>query len=489
MNLREGVEFIVVSKSRMFLFSCGFFILGIFFSLLLISSRQPFLQITYFGFLVCLFLLVWFWNKSQKRNLVFLFIIFIFGVLRGILSIPNYNANHVINLVGKKTEIVGVVVSTQNGISGRTYEMKLDNYVGNVLISTPLYPRYNYGDRLQVFCQFDFPDVAGYARYLKTRNIFATCGFGKIEKIGEGGGNFLGRVLASWRLGLEEKISLLWPEPRASLLAGILYGERGSMPPELKTNFSNSGLSHIVAVSGYNTSVVALLMMVIFIFIGLWRRQAFLSSGISLILFTLFTGASASVVRAAVMAIFVMAGNYLGRPARMINSLVLAAALMLLANPSVLLDVGFQLSFLATVGVAYVGPIFSKNFIIKIPEFISELFFTTLGALAITLPLTIFYFGRIPLLAIVANILVVGFIPVLMLLGFVALLISFVSFYLALPVAFAADVGLRYIIWVSEKLSVGSVDFQLPLIIVILIYSLLIFWLSRLNPYVSKSKN
>jgi len=286
----------------------------------------------------------------------------------------------------------------------------------------------------------------------------------------------------------------LWPEPRASLMAGILYGERGSMPKSLKNDFSNSGLSHIVAVSGYNTSVIALVMMAVFIFIGCWRRQSFWLSSVSLVLFTLFTGATASVVRAAVMAIFVMSGSYLGRPARMLNSLLFAAALMLLFNPRILFDVGFQLSFVATVGVSYVGPLLNKYFIGNrelsgVKKLVSELFFTTLGALVITLPMTIYYFGKLPILAILANILVVGFIPVVMLLGFLALLLSFVLFPLGLSVAFAGDLGLRYIILVAEQLAVGSVAVSLPFIIVILIYLLIFFWLYRLNIYVKKSES
>jgi competence protein ComEC len=369
-----------------------------------------------------------------------------------------------------------------------------DDYRGNILVTAALYPRYIYGDKLKILCQFDFPDQAGYARYLSTRNIFATCNFAKLEKVGSGGGNLLGRILFNWRILLNEKINSLWNEPQASLMAGILYGERGSMPKSLKDNFSNSGLSHIIAVSGYNTSVIALVVMAVFIFIGCWRRQAFWLSSINLILFTLFTGATASVVRAAVMAIFVMLGNYWGRPTRMLNSLLFAAALMLFFNPRIIFDVGFQLSFVATVGVSYVGPLLTNYFIgnkelVGGKKLVSDLFFTTLGALVITLPLTIFYFGKIPILAILANILVVGFIPVIMLLGFLALLLSFFLFPLGLLVAFAADLGLRYIIWVSSLCAVGSVSFSLPLIMVVLVYLLIFFWLYRINKYVQKSKN
>ncbi len=494
MDLREGFNLVINSKSRTFLLGCGLFIFGIFLSLVLVKERQTFLMVSYFATLFLLFLFSWL-GKDFKIRLVILFLLlFTFGFLRGVWSMPKLGGDHVASLVGKKIAVVGAVSGVQLGIDGVAYVVKPDDYRGDILVQAALYPRYVYGDKLKILCQFDFPDdtSAGYARYLVTRNIFATCSFAKLDKVGSGGGNFLGKTLFNWRMLLSEKINSLWPEPQASLMAGILYGERGSMPKELKISFSNSGLSHIVAVSGYNTSIIALVVMAVFIFIGCWRRQAFWLSTISLILFTLFTGATASVVRAAVMSIFVMLGSYWGRPARMLNSLLFAAGAMLLFNPRIMFDVGFQLSFIATVGVSYVGPLLTKYFIgskelVGVKKLVSDLFFTTLGALVITLPLIIFYFGKIPLLAILANILVVGFIPVIMLLGFLALLVSFVVFPLGLLVAFAADVGLRYIIWVSNLSAVGSLTFSLPFVAMLLVYLLILFWLYRIKTYVKKS--
>ena len=484
MNWKEGVDFIVSSKSRTFLSGCGFFILGIFLSLF--CAEKSFLIFLLYGVgLGNLFLLGWNWKKEKYRTFLIICLLFILGFGRGILYCKNLKETD--SMLGEKN-FLGVVVDSGVNVSNAIYTINPDNYENNILLYAPLYPRYTNGDVLSLSCRLDLPDSASYQKYLQTRKIFAVCSYPKIKKVGQREINFLEKRLSIWREKLSEQISLLWPEPRASLLAGILYGERGSMPPDLKNSFSNSGLSHIVAVSGYNTSVVAVIIMAVFVFVGFWRRQAFYLSGFSLVLFTLFTGASASVVRAAVMAIFVMVGSCLGRSARMINSLSFAAALMLLLNPLVILDVGFQLSFLATIGVSYVGPHLQNRFGAHVPEFVAEIIFSTLGALLITLPLTIYYFSRLPLLALVANILVASFIPIVMLFGFLALLLSFLSFYLALPVAFAADIILRYIIWVSKKMSIGSVGFHLPLLVVIFIYLLIIYWLF-LPQYVCQSKN
>jgi len=386
--------------------------------------------------------------------------------------------------------ITGRVVDIQGGVSSISYVIIPDGYAGKILIQSQLYPRYHFGDRLEIDCKFILPDNSGYTRYLFVRDIFSVCSFGKIKKIGESRESRERKILSDWRLSLNRKISMLWPEPRGSLMAGILYGERGSIPKNVKEDFSNSGLTHIVAVSGYNTSIIAAVLLVVFVFVGFWRKQAFWFSVVSLVLFTFFTGASASVTRAATMSIFSMLGIFLGRPARMLNSLLTAAALLLVISPRALSDVGFQLSFLATVGVCFVGPLLQKRFwqhdLSGLKKVAVDIFFTTLGALVSTLPLTIFYFNKIPLLALVANMLVVGFIPFIMFLGFFALLLSFLFFPAGLLVAFAADIGLRYIIWVSDKLSIGSIEFKMPFIFLLLIYFLIIFWLRNLYKYVQR---
>ena len=129
-------------------------------------------------------------------------------------------------------------------------------------------------------------------------------------------------------------------------MAGLLYGERSGLPLELADNFSRTGVSHIIAVSGYNISIVALALMSLFINLGLARPRAFWLVVAGIILFVIFTGAGASVVRAGIMGLIVLLAGQLGRLSRIGNVLIFTAALMLLFNPYVLIwDAGFQLSF------------------------------------------------------------------------------------------------------------------------------------------------
>lgn len=488
MNWEEGVQKIMNSKSRIFLIGCGLFILGIFLSLMIPIERRFLLRFGYAIVLFLLFLFSWLGKNLRIRLFVLGGLIFVIGFLRGVCSVPVWDANHVTVLAGGKTQFTGNVINARINVDGVAYTIMPDDYQGGVLVQSALYPRYSLGDHLQILCKLDIPDDPGYARYLRTQNIFVSCSFAKIEYLGAGKVAWGKQKLDQWRQALSAKINSLWPEPRSSLLAGILYGDRGSMPKNLKDSFSNSGLSHIVAVSGYNTSVVAAVVLAVFIFVGCWRRKAFWLSSFSLVLFTFFTGATASVVRAAVMAIFVMLGGYWGRPARMLNSLLLAASLMLFWNPVILFDLGFQLSFLATVGVAFVGPLLQKKSSFRLPSIIEELCFTTLGALIATLPLTIFYFGRIPALALVANILVVGLIPVIMLFGFLALFFSFFIFPISLLLAFITDWGLRYIIFISDLCAGGSVTFSFSFVIMLVVYALIGFWLYRLSLWQKKRK-
>ena len=128
----------------------------------------------------------------------------------------------------------------------------------------------------------------------------------------------------SWRL---------WTEPQSTLAAGILYGERNGFDPEIKTNFSRAGITHIVAVSGYNITIIVWILMGVLIFIGLYRQQAFWVCLLLIFLFVVFTGASASAVRAGLMGVLLLFTQYLGRKNDVFRLLVYTATVLTLVNP------------------------------------------------------------------------------------------------------------------------------------------------------------
>jgi competence protein ComEC len=194
------------------------------------------------------------------------------------------------------------------------------------------------------------------------------------------------------------------------------------------------------------------------------------------------------------MGSLVLIARQLGRLSRIGNVLALTAAGMTLLNPYVLVwDVGFQLSFLATLGLVYISPILEKIMpAVSKPTALVELyetFFATLAAIIATLPLILFQFGRLSTVAPLVNVLVLWSIPWLMLLGFVALVLSFIYFPLGQIIAWTAALGLKYVILIVTffgSKSWSSFDFALPWWGMVGLYVVLIYGVVR---YEIKNKN
>ena len=245
------------------------------------------------------------------------------------------------------------------------------------------------------------------------------------------------------------------PEPQASLLSGILLGAKRGLPEELREKFNIAGVSHIIVISGFHVAVVAGLLMNFGLALSLSRKQAFWLSIIGIIFFILLTGSQVSAIRAGIMGGLVLLAMYSGRLANARNGLLLAAVIMLLINPKLLrFDVGFQLSFLATIGIIYTSPYITKRLRI-LPEIlkIRESAAMTLSAQILTLPVVVYNFDKLSLVAPLANIMVVPLVPVTMLLGALSGAGTIIWVNLGKIFSFLAWVLLSYKIKVVELLA------------------------------------
>lgn len=218
------------------------------------------------------------------------------------------------------------------------------------------------------------------------------------------------------------------PEPHAAFLAGILIGSRSTLPEDIKNDFNRTSTSHIIAVSGFNiTIIISILGVLLTPFLS--RKASFLIICIFLLCFMLLTGAQASVVRATVMGLGTLIARQFGRLARAVHILVLTAGFMILANPFVLrFDIGFQLSFAATFGILVIAPLLDAR-LAKILSWrtVRETFSMTIAAQLAVLPLLLYYFKTLSLLALPVNLIVVPLVPIAMLLGFVTAIAGMLS--------------------------------------------------------------
>ena len=261
----------------------------------------------------------------------------------------------------------------------------------------------------------------------------------------------------------------------------MILGLRKGIPQNILDSFRITGLSHIIAISGLHISIMTALLLSFFIFLGFKRNYAFYLATLSLILFLILIGFRASSIRAGLMGFVALWALNSGRLNKSLNALLLAASILLLINPQLLLaDIGFQLSFLAVAGIIFLGE-YINNFLtkVKIPESfeIKTSLVMTLSAQSMVLPLIVYYFGNLSLIAPLANVLVLPILPFIMILGFIQIIVGFIFFPLAKLIGYLTEALINWIILISHKLTLISVaNFELAhidLIWIIIIYMLL----------------
>lgn len=271
----------------------------------------------------------------------------------------------------------------------------------------------------------------------------------------------------------------LFPDPQASLFAGIIAGQRSSLPADILTDFRITGLTHLIAVSGFNVAIVLQL------FSNFAKRFGpKLNLVLSLLAatgFAIFTGGSASVVRASLLASLAIIAHTLGRPSSAWRLLLLTAILMALANPLVIgYDIGFQLSFAAVIGLITVAKPIEKR-LTGHPGWLAEAISATCAAQITTLPILIHYFGNLSIYSLPANILVGPLIPHITALGIPLVLVN--AFLPALDwLAYPVDLALRYTIEISQivaDLPYATLEPPPIPLAVWLLYYLLIFAIYR----------
>lgn len=386
----------------------------------------------------------------------------LFGLLLGIarvaISIHEVTPSRVDFYNGQTLEITGIVSEVDIRRDSAKYRIETENgHEGSVLITLSKYPQYKYGDLLKINGDLQTPgefDGFDYGAYLSRYDIYSVMYRPRVVLLASGHGNFFWAGMSYLQNKFMERINRLFPEPHASFEAGLLVGARKGIPDELMEKFNITGLTHIIAISGYNITIIIVFMM--WALGGLPRMTGFVAAVVAIILFTLFVGASPAVVRASIMGILgLLALNY-GRDNNIHLVILWTAFFMVMWNPKILVyDVGFQLSFAAVLGLIYVAPHFEATSQ-KLPQAfgIREAIVMTLSAQVMALPIIVYNFERLSLIAPISNLLVAFAIPPAMLFGFVAVILSFIFPPLAQVVAYLAWGVLSYIIGVIEMTAV-----------------------------------
>ncbi|MBT3292880.1 DUF4131 domain-containing protein [Candidatus Peregrinibacteria bacterium] len=351
------------------------------------------------------------------------------------------------------------------------------------------YPEYHYGDKVRAYGKLEKPgEIEGfkYDKYLSRFGITAVIYRTSIDIEEKTKWSVMG-TLFNIKNRFESQINRIYPEPHASFMAGLLTGSRRGIPAHLMEDFNATGLTHIIAISGYNITIVITVISGLLFWLPL--RHRFLPSIIAIALFTLFVGASAAVVRASIMGILGLLALQTGRQSNVRITILWTLFAMVLWNPkSLWYDAGFQLSFLAVIGLTELSPLIEKWFI-KIPSVlgIREALQMTISAQISAVPLLILLFGRLSISAPLANLLVAPFIPLAMIFGFVGTILSSIWFFGGQLFAYIGFGCLEWIILVAKTLasipfSTINIPFMSPLIILVYyVFLVMWIWIKRVN--------
>jgi competence protein ComEC len=327
-----------------------------------------------------------------------------------------YFTGRILKLFNKASEITG--------ITGRV----------RVTIEKTLGERIQYGDILKIKGVLREPAEPknegefNYKKYLRYKGVYFTV-YAKGQAI-EITGVKIPNYFFYWSLkakdGLLRTIYSSLPGAEARILDGLLLGNQRAIPDETYDKFKITGTVHILAVSGMNVGLISLF---IFLFLKILRVKRKAAAAITLVFITAFaviTGAGASIVRATIMAYVVLIGMMLERDIEIYNSLAIAALLILFFNPADLYDAGFQLSFLATLGLVYYSELLN-NFFPGVPDAVKETVCSTIAAQVFLTPVMAGTFHQVSVISLLANFFVVPLAGIISILGFVMWMLGAVS--------------------------------------------------------------
>lgn len=456
-------------------YSAGFFLVGI----LLASFKLSFLLILILAALMAaLFLFIGLLNKVPKFYwLAGLSLLTILG--SGYYFYRDARENKSVNIIfDKKIDFIGKIVNDPDRGQSQKLIINLESpYSGKILVKLKPYPSFNYGDLIKFKGAIKQPEPQSYAEYLAKDSVFGITDFPMTELVSENNGSSIKTKLFNLKEKVITNFQKVLPYEKAAFLSGITLGEQAEFSKEFKEKMSKSGTTHLVALSGYNISIIVIAMF-LFLNYFLSRRTTFILTVLAIIGFVIMTGMEVSAVRAAIMGFIVLLASQIGRVHSMRNAIVVAALIMVLINPKILyFDIGFQLSFLALIGIIYLSPAIEKYLKIKEDEgFLGwkKNFSTTLSAQILVAPLLIINFGQFSLVGFLANILILEAIPLTMFFGFLMAIMGFISLFLTTILGWFINLILSYEIGVINLFS----GFYVPLTKIgfwgILIYYLLV---------------
>ncbi len=423
----------------------------------------------------------------RRSDIIIILLLLTIALVRFLFFLPQ--PRDYSSAIGKAITFNGVVSSPPDiRLANQRIIVETENSSENILVVADKDIEISYGDMVKIDGTLttpkNFETQSGkefnYIRYLANQDIYYIVENAKVEIISHGNGSILKSWLFKFRDAFSKNINNAINPPESDLALGLVLGTRGGFDQNMRNEFITTGTIHIVALSGYNITIVAEGVMKVF---GLILTQVFsVSLGILfIILFIILSGGGATAIRAGIMASIALIGRLTGRKYEAGRALATALFIMVAYDPRILSDISFQLSFLATFGVLYITPHVMKAMRFLPARFgLREVVSTTLAANIATLPLLLYSTGILSLVSLPANVLILPIIPLAMFLIFITGILSFIPSIIYLPFAYIAHLLLYYIlatIHFFATLPFASLNFSsFPLILTLALYLLIGVW-------------
>jgi len=455
-----------------------------------------FAHFTFTFFLSLISFILWkrFENISDFSDFLFFGIALAFlslGLLRVELAEQSFSTSPLRDLVGQEVTVTGVVKGEPE-VREKNTMLQVKTETDILLVSVDKYIPVKYGDEIEVIGKLAQPEsfvtelgrTFNYPGYLKAKGIEYRISFAEVKVLRSNQGNWVIDKLLAFKGVFVDRIETLIAEPASALGGGLLLGIKQGLGDDLEAAFRRTGIIHIVVLSGYNIMLVVAFVMYVLSYL-LNSRLRLVFGIVAIVMFAFLVGLSATVVRASIMASLLLLIQATGRIYFVLRSLVLAALVMIIINPYLLVfDVGFQLSFLATLGLILVAPVLESRLASSTTWFGARVFvIATIATQIAVLPLLLYQIGELSLVAVLVNVLVLPMVPAAMLLTFAAGMMSFVSGSLATLVAVPAFWSLQYIneiaLFFSSFSFAAFVVPQFPFYFVIIAYIVLGYLLWR----------
>jgi len=421
---------------------------------------------------------------KKDKTILLLFVLFLLGLFRAENMYKGVLDNKIYDFCDKQVLVTGKIIEEPVVFTLKTKLKIKTEYVDDVKITSKILVYVDNTDTYLKYQQIKWQGKlesvlsAKNGLYYKNQGISAIGNTGMAETIKDS--PKWARFLFEKKSQMRDLIKSHLSDPLAGIMSAMILGDNFSLPEDVKTSLNQSGLRHIISISGTHISIIMSILMGFLLGIGFSRKTSGWLTIAIIVLYIVLIGFLAPAIRSAVMGAGIILAQIFGRLPDAFRFLLFAGAAMLLINPFLIFDIGFWLSFTATAGMIFFSKFFTSKIkkIVRI-DWLSQVLGVTFSAQIFSLPIMLYFFGTSPIFAFFANMLVAPIIPFIIIFGFMALFLGLIFQPLVFIFFILIEILLKMFLFISDFSAQYFgllLNFKINLLIVFASYILLGWW-------------